>query len=521
MAMMRVEHQFTASKRMYKEKLSSWGFSKNLKKGTVRGIVRRANHREGRQTEVLVNGTKVALDRVQKAYDRHFPPGTDKAPEDLTPTEMPDVVVQTPASVTNHSQSAARHRIPAEHVWTPSNRTPATDRRHFESDLLQTEGRGLPLTRLMELRKNALDLFARGKNAEAAYDLRTALCGLRHVFGATYPLPAQTGYDLAEIYESDDDPDKADSVLNWMSETHVEEMGLWHPDTLQHYLRIIGFLQASSRYEQAKLLGFRIYHAVRDSWGPRRAILIPSNAESDASSPEALDLEVMDRIFAESSEGMIVSQQLKIANLWATAAIPGMENLLQRLVNQCERHPASLAREALEARCCLIKKYIATGASDLADSECKIARDNLAKIILDNTETIPDDVLTTSIELASLHLQHNNANRCARVVTWTADILEGLVSNFNRPQFEKNTRTAITYFTTVGLRYQEQSSWEDAAPWFERALALVSKVAKCPNPITILLEDAIDRRSFTFDDLHERFLPEIAYIGLYVYIDLQ
>lgn len=60
---------------MYKEQLAKWGFRKNLKKDEVKGIIKKARQREGRKTEVRVQGQLVPLHRIEKAYERLFPGG--------------------------------------------------------------------------------------------------------------------------------------------------------------------------------------------------------------------------------------------------------------------------------------------------------------------------------------------------------------------------------------------------------------------------------------------------------------
>lgn len=60
---------------MYKDRLAEWGFRKNLKKDTVKRIMRETQRREGRETEIRVRGTVVPLNRIRKKYDRQFPDG--------------------------------------------------------------------------------------------------------------------------------------------------------------------------------------------------------------------------------------------------------------------------------------------------------------------------------------------------------------------------------------------------------------------------------------------------------------
>ncbi|KEZ43297.1 hypothetical protein SAPIO_CDS4741 [Scedosporium apiospermum] len=87
------EHKFFASSKLYKDRLRSWGFSKNLKQAHVRDIVQQTKLRHGRDTEVIVAGQKVALDRVQRSYDR-LPAVEAKAPvADIKSSHCNDEVV--------------------------------------------------------------------------------------------------------------------------------------------------------------------------------------------------------------------------------------------------------------------------------------------------------------------------------------------------------------------------------------------------------------------------------------------
>lgn len=509
MKFMGEHHTFWASKRMYKEQLAEWGFRKNLKKDEVKGIIKRTRQREGRKTEVRIQGQLIPLHRIEKAYERQFP-GEEASvaeEEESISTNMPGVAVltpgaaSTPGGITGPRPAAldsSRTRPLGWSVQTPSAIEPG--RGLSALDMLRNNGRGLPLPLLYGLKREGQLMKSEGDFHLAENKLREALGGFRYHLSHTHPVVAESAYGLASCLGDQERMREADDVLNWLSAQYCTELGLWHPRTLEHYIRIFELLQDWSRDDFAKLMAHNIYETLRDGSDRRKPLMIPIlGASRDLEVPEFPDTGVLDQLFTGPRDDKLFETQIWIAGLWSVARLPGTQDLLSRLVSQCEEydlevHADGFPLQLLRARLFLIKEHCRNENQEHAEQEATQARTLLAKVVSGAPGMLSKEALTISRELAFLHITINDPEGCKRILSRMADRLEDLVSTQmvrRNISINRNCLNLIKYLIHVGLAYQRLEMKDNARSWFERASAVASRLVGSGGPLTQFIEHMI------------------------------
>ncbi len=69
--------------------------------------------------------------------------------------------------------------------------------------------------------------------------LEKALNGYTTLLSPVHKHTKAASYQLAIFYAEHDRMDNADRVLDWMSQNHVEHLGLRHQETIVHFFRIV------------------------------------------------------------------------------------------------------------------------------------------------------------------------------------------------------------------------------------------------------------------------------------------
>ncbi|KAK2471614.1 hypothetical protein H9L39_16605 [Fusarium oxysporum f. sp. albedinis] len=375
MATMLEKYQFDATKRMYKERLKQWGLWKNLKKTRVESIVQEINDRQGRETEVLVEGRKVELDRVQRAHDRY------SASENNGQAQCnAEIIVRTPeARDSSPSMGHPNKRTTTSSLFSFQFRSPAQG--PLDAPSLRVDGRGLSEAELLTLRAKSIRQVSEGDREVGISGLIAALCGFQNHFLATDSKVIETAWSLVQAYTLEGVCERCDEVMNWMSANYSRDLGLWHPLSLLHYIRVEERLLSCGRVDEAEGLGLGVYIAVRDSVGDEGVITIKGAQGDKKSTTEVPSMSVLEGVFADYRDDIRVGQQLKLAKLWSLSRLSGMDTILRRLIHRFASVPGVFQIHSQDVRCILIEFLIACGDSSAATEECKATRDSQAKLI--------------------------------------------------------------------------------------------------------------------------------------------
>ncbi|EJT70067.1 hypothetical protein GGTG_12240 [Gaeumannomyces tritici R3-111a-1] len=449
------EYGLYASRTVFAEKLSSWKFSKNVKKKDVYEIVQKISQRDPQKTEVLKGGRKVILGGIQKRYERWY-------------------------------LSFNVNRYCFTEPSAPSAKTPAVDKGWQETPILEPLGidsRSLTLVELLCRREAARGLLEEGSPADAASSLLTVLCGLRCELGPRHCLSLSTSYAAADAYIQSGQDEKAFQILDWVSKGHSEAVGLWSLDSLRHYLRVAEMLQGLHQPVRAKTLAFNLYHAIRDGWEsdcgkfipvPRLAVPEKTSLQSHAGTL-SLEIDIIDRVISNSTQDTALEQWTAIMRLWTVAGVPGILPAVKRLMELGSGESPS-HQEELRLRARLQNSQGRAAAS---------IRGSGKWATLSNVSMALPWHLSAAVELASLHFDCNNHDRGLRVLEWTA-------AHLGQPL--EPTKTTIGYSLATACLLNERFYIEEALPWLERALATSTRPNGPTSALSPHIQDALGRQ---------------------------
>jgi hypothetical protein len=376
-------------------------------------------------------------------------------------------VVKTPACVVESPQFTASpgHSRTSGGPWTPTalpSRTP-----NCRVSSLHLRWNNLTLTDVLNLKGEAARLDRAGDTINAEIKFRDALSGFETLLSPTHEETTITAYQLASFFANQARMNEADRVLDWLGRQYIQRWGLNHGKTISHLLRVTELLQSWARRDDAMVLLSRVLD-LRDDMDSDLdpdLVALSTNTVQDTEL-YGIDPDVTDQIFEESTNEVQVESQLRVANLWLSSTADGLEPILVRLIQQCEKYPEKLRTQTLQARCSLARLYLRLEQRDLAAAALELAQKSLMEILAIN-EDLHGSVLKTSRQLAFACVECNDTKACDYILERVAERLEARLGD-EKDQIE----VVVDFFTDAAREYQRLSTWQNGAPWFERALAI-------------------------------------------------
>ncbi|RTE84796.1 hypothetical protein BHE90_000554 [Fusarium euwallaceae] len=476
------------SERIWKARFKSWGMFKNLRENDVRRVARELNARPGRDSEVFLNGKKISMERVQRSLAKRGESGPEAKAASITVQTPPATCVASPGSMGITAKTTACAFFPGGEVKGP-----------FDVQSFRADGRGLSIQELLVLKAKGAKQISDRQLDEAILSLRTALTGLQHVHKSTHSSVVDTAWCLVDAYTLDQKVQSGDDIINWISSAYSQDLSLWHPQTLTHYLRVVEKLQARGRGDDAKSLGFRLFAAIRDDMPSTKVIQVRQCSDHDSQFDSVADDAEFQRIFDERSDIGEIDQQLRLASIWSVSTLPGMQSAMEQLILRLASLPLDFRDREVDARCIYIRVLVYEKGQEAARSECKRARDSLADLIHANRPPFAT-LIRLSQELAHVHKQAGDSSGFQTVQKWTANKLENYVLRlFSGPDCSSNASALIDHFVEVGLSYQNHSKQGEAHRWFERAHGLSVKIFGCDDSTSQRLEKAVRERWYCGD----------------------
>ncbi|KIL83693.1 hypothetical protein FAVG1_13086 [Fusarium avenaceum] len=493
MAIMIETYQFNATMRMYKERLRGWGYRKNLKKTDVKNIVQKINERAGRETEVLMGGGKIEMGRVYRAAERY----NDSEDNAKVSQCNAGVIVQTPKEDQDSSSSANHPKKPTTLSELSCFQLRSSIKSPLDASSLRADGRGLSETELATLKERAIKQISYGNREEGITSLIATLSGLQNYYLVTHTKVVDAAWSLVHGYTLQGVNERCDEVINWMSANYSKNLGLWHPLSLLHYIRVIEVLLSSCRVDEARQLGFDVYTAVRDGVAEDGVITIKQvqgDNEFTAQVPNMSDLET---VFVDHRDDIVVGQQLKLAKLWSLSRLSGMETILRQLIQRFDSVSGVLQLHSQDARCILIEYLIAREDSSSVTAVCKAARDSQAKLIWLLGRSEFKELLRLSRKLSALHLMSGDCEGCTRILTWTADAFQAMFTAASPTGYNfDGIRGLLLFYVELGSSCYHEDGWNSAKLWIERAFGFAVRTLGAFDGLSLQIEQVLKAGNF-------------------------
>lgn len=358
----------------------------------------------------------------------------------------------------------------------------------LDSVSLRADGRGLSLDELLSLRKRSLAQLEKGQSVSAVNHLQQVLSGLCVQFVHINPIVVETAWNLIDAHCNNDDQHQATIMMNWISKCYSNSLGLWHPRTLNHYIRIAEKLQDLGRPSHAEMLGNSFLIAIQDGIDALQIVPVVWNSEVSGQLLSATDL---GHFWVDCSDELQVCQQVKLAKLCSTARVPGMEEILELLIFRHEN-----TRFGMELRLMLIRLHIVNGKGLNAASDCRLARAKISKLILECEDSDLLTLFSQCRELAAVHAIVEDRAGHDRVLNWTSNQFQQKVTLPTKGGHQKEQiRLYVDHLIAVGRDLEGRSNWEHASPWLERALGIAIKYLGAKDNRSLTLQTAMRNKA--------------------------
>ncbi|KAF5717229.1 rhomboid family, partial [Fusarium mundagurra] len=374
---------------MYKNKFKIWRWSKNLPHGVAVWMTEKARERTPKETVFTWNEQKWTDKKIVHKYGKTL---NNQVTTGICAPTPSDVTYETPKPFVGDT-------------WQPG--TFASRSQNLEGE---QEGKSIHYLDLMPVH---MDL-----SQTTLADLRRLLDRARRAASAGAIDDADTdfrdaaGHLYVYFYAKCAALDKAEAVLNWMSEKHIEKWGSGHENTCLHYARTIKLLRSWGRQEHAELLVYKILDDTGDS---RDEDFVNFIASQPRNSLADIDLE---QSFPETDDPNSMSRQLDKIDLAVMTGIAGFEDILKVIIMHCKdkADDPSVSLQACRAKCSLAKLHMNAGNVEETRRVLKDAKSSLEPLLLVGEEPMPRTTLEAAKHLARMFFKIQDETSCNAVV---------------------------------------------------------------------------------------------------------
>ncbi|KAI1077366.1 hypothetical protein F5B20DRAFT_273301 [Whalleya microplaca] len=533
---MRAEHSFHATPKLYKEEFKEWDWQKNLPASHARFMTRKSKKRkmeEGKDTIFAYGGQQWTSKRAERSLARTKKVQDESSSDNIvTPTS---VRYNTPRALTM-SPSQTLATLPGQNLRDPSGQTRRKKRASISSmssilnstgsDLTQSseqedvdvgsddesEIEALPLswegftrTELLSMWNLAQSQKQNGNTNLARVLLLQVLEGYRYLLGSTHEDVTKAAYALANLHAEENNMREADKILEGISRDHIKKLGYKHKRTQQHVLHSVELLNSWNR--QADAFGFlahseellqrisnqsevRKYHP-----GTRaRANTDKGKAPERQTRPTKMTVSHVTELMAENRSPTNLEFGLGFAQSHISARDGAVEGLLLKIIEQCQISSGGLEIQHLNARAKLLSLYEKLDSVDehsILFGESEVA----FKLIWltynwDHDKFQSIEVIEAGMQLAVSILKEGYQTE-AREMFIQAQEKSVLL-------FGAGDERAIWVLISIGLVYQKYVSWVAAEHWFQHAFA--SALGSLPEDDGIVqsLQRALEKEHFSY-----------------------
>ncbi|KAJ4197251.1 hypothetical protein NW767_009143 [Fusarium falciforme] len=471
-----------ARRRMYKDRFNSWRMFKNLRKNDFKDVARQLKEPQCRDSEILISGKKVSMARMQRYLNRHGESNLENA--NIIPKTLE-------ANSVGSTMGTAAKKTPRALLLGVDVKDPF-DVQSFRAP----HGEGISVGELLVLRTKGATQIMDEEVDKGILSLQTAFTGLRDFYKPSHPSVVQTAWCLAEGYVRIQEIESADEIVNWISSGYSQDLSLYHPRTLDHYLSVVKMLQEWGRSQDARSLGFRLFAAIRDKAPSSKVVMVRQSSEPDCEFCSIADDAEFQQIFDERSDMDEVDQQLKLASIWSAARLPGMQPVMEKLILRFSSLSSVLRGWEVKARCIYIRALNDEKAYDAVRSECKLAQSTLSDLICHANPPSTADLICLCAEVLRIFHRVKDTSGIEELEKWRKNLLLGLVKPFEGTGGRTNCLGSISHLSDIGSGYQRRFKQIDAEIWFEWANKLSAHELGSHSLISQLLDRAVKERYY-------------------------
>jgi tetratricopeptide (TPR) repeat protein len=378
----------------------------------------------------------------------------------------------------------------------PTKWAPTVNTQHTSQGYLRLQWEGKNKADLDELHREAQSSVAAGNVHDAEENYLQALAGYEAILSPTHNHTCAVAYELAEFYANIDRMNEADKVLDWLTEKHVEHLGVGHKQTRAHLIVVADMVFRWGRLDDSMTLVLRAAENYEESLKAPLSSEISSRARQKTYGKHDI---VRDELRLPPLSGGTLAMygdddpvrmdyQMRVAITRAGTREHGSDSLLLRLQQQAERQPEKLAVPILEARNALIGLYSSLDEDNKYEQSLSEIESALLKIF-DSKAKITELLLDRAVELVG---QLVKAERFDQAETLLQRIQLETVKRFG-----EHDDVTISVLIRIGLLFQEEDRWKDARPRFEQALAASIASNGLRNMLTRRLEESLEKRAYT------------------------
>ena len=341
------------------------------------------------------------------------------------------------------------------------------------------------------LLNNASHASSAGNIDEANADFRDAVSGFSCLLSPTHEETLRAAYSYASFYANCASMDKADAVLSWMSEKHVEKWGPAHEKTYLHYARMMELFQTWGRQERAELLIYKVLDSIGEDDGKGLSNsrgtqpgsqLPPSLAGVDLESP--IDPEA-------------ISTQLDKIGLAVMTNTSGLDNVLETIIRYCEEKSGGgdMALAASRAKCELAKLHIAAGRAEETRRALDGAKRSLVPLLVVEREPMSRTIVETARRLSRLYLQVEDQPSCNALFE---QVITSLVARRSIRSYNRDLEDAflLDFVLSIAFEFHQTQSWDACRYWVERGLGLAIRINGRKSSRAQQFEKILDKDDF-------------------------
>ncbi|KAI0974341.1 hypothetical protein F4678DRAFT_470408 [Xylaria arbuscula] len=497
MKILKEQHSFKASTKLYKDRFKIWGWQKNLPAGHAHFMAEKAKKRsleEGKSTIFTYGGQSWPEDRILSSAMRAKRART--AASEIEDIETPsEISYETPMTIAD-TPGARIVDIEDDDFDSTSN---AAKRTLARPRLIWN---GYTRASLLVRKTEALRLMTAGEYEEAENLLLEVRDGLTHIIGAASEDCTKVGYALAELYTQSDRDTEASKIIEDMTQQHIEDLGYENKKTQQHVLHCVELLNGWNRTCDAIAFLNRCWELLQESTGSEDKPRVQAphgrdkKGKSVARKPTGKSPSTVVESIGMGADSGQIDYAIDIAKSYSGAKDEYAEALLLRITHICEQQIQKFPIQTLKARSELLKFYITRGRALRNETAFENSR-LVFKMVWDSYKWHEERF--ESFELIETALQLG-----AYIYRGGFPIIAQFL--FNEVLQASNTicgyddERTIWTLITIGMVYQKYATWNEAKNWFETAFSAVlsSEQWNPKDGIVRSLQNAIDKRHFSY-----------------------